>query len=199
MAGPRYQLTFALSGALLVATALCKSARRWPLTMGGARALPAEVRFGRFLIPQSQIFYESASQLTVALVNMRPIVPGHVLVVPRRVVARMADLTDAELCDLWRSTREIGAKVEAHYGAEASNVAVQDGLAAGQTVPHVHVHILPRARGDFERSDDVYDALEKFDGRQQPSKLHVPKDEDRTNRTAVQMAAEAEHLRRLWD
>lgn len=37
---------------------------------------------------------------------------------------------------------------------------MQDGPAAGQSVPHVHIHILPRRAGDFERNDQVYDAIE---------------------------------------
>jgi len=119
-------------------------------------------------------------------------------VIPRRVVPRLADLTDEELCDLWRSAREIAGKVETLHGATASNVAVQDGRAAGQSVPHVHVHILPRASGDFARNDDVYDELEKFDGRPIGPNLVVPADADRKDRSAVQMAEEAVALRELW-
>jgi bis(5'-adenosyl)-triphosphatase len=181
------------ASALLLATALRVAPRR-PLSMS---ASGGEIRFGKFVIPASQVFYESASRLTLALVNLRPIVPGHVLVVPRRVVPRMSDLTDEELIDLWRSVRGIAGPIEARYGAGASNVAVQDGPAAGQTVPHVHVHILPRKHEDFARNDDVYDALEKFDGRPK-SVLVVPSDIDRVDRTAAQMAAEADELRSLF-
>lgn len=42
-------------------------------------------------------------------------------------------------------------------------MAVQDGRDAGQTVEHVHVHLIPRKLGDFERNDDIYDKLEKHD------------------------------------
>lgn len=38
---------------------------------------------------------------------------------------------------------------------------VQDGPAAGQTVPHVHIHVLPRRPGDFEKNDDIYDELDR--------------------------------------
>lgn len=196
-------LTSALiAGGMLVATALCKSVRatsiRRPLALmsaHGAGPLPAGCQFGRFEIPQSQIFFASPSKLTLALVNLRPIVPGHVLVVPQRVVPRLDDLTDEELCDLWRSVRLIARRLEGHYGATAANIAVQDGRDAGQTVPHVHVHILPRKPADFARNDDVYDALEHHDAR---PKLEVPADEDRKDRTAEAMAREAEELRALF-
>jgi bis(5'-adenosyl)-triphosphatase len=97
------------ASALLLATAL-RVAPRLPLSMS---ASGGEIRFGKFVIPASQVFYESASRLTLALVNLRPIVPGHVLVVPRRVVPRMSDLTDEELIDLWRSVRRIAGPIEA--------------------------------------------------------------------------------------
>ena len=56
----------------------------------------------------------------------------------------LADLDDIEHADLWRTAREVHALVLRHYGAAGANVAVQDGACAGQSVPHVHVHVLPR-------------------------------------------------------
>ena len=50
--------------------------------------------------------------------------------------------------------------MESFHGSTSSNVAVQDGPGAGQSVPHVHVHILPRRPTDFANNDDVYEALE---------------------------------------
>ena len=51
--------------------------------------------------------------------------------------------------------------IEPHFGATAGTYAIQDGAAAGQTVPHVHVHVLPRRPGDFPNSDDVYEKIEQ--------------------------------------
>ena len=79
-----------------------------------------------------------------AAVNLKPVVPGHVLVSPKRVVPRFADLTAQEVADLWCLAQRVGAAVEPHYGASSLTLAIQDGPCAGQTVPHVHVHILPR-------------------------------------------------------
>mmetsp|Transcript_12905 Transcript_12905/g.33621 ORF Transcript_12905/g.33621 Transcript_12905/m.33621 type:complete len:227 (+) Transcript_12905:1-681(+) len=206
-------LVSVVAAGMLVATALCKSvvratAPRRPLSLMSAHSaasarLPDGCLFGRFEIPQSQLFFASPSQLTLALVNLRPIVPGHVLVIPKRVVPRMHDLTVDELTDLWRSVSVIAHRLEAHYGATAANIAVQDGRDAGQTVPHVHVHILPRKPADFKRNDDVYDALERHDASQASAthhgtKLHVPADEDRKDRTADEMAQEACELHALF-
>ena len=101
------------------------------------------------------------------------------------------------------------SNANANANAAAFNVAVQDGRSAGQSVPHVHVHLLPRLRGDFDRNDDVYDELEAWAPtekdaevkRQQQEKegrkLEVLDDADRRDRTMEQMEEEAEEYRRL--
>lgn len=84
-----------------------------------------------------------------AAVNLKPVVPGHVLLSPKRVVARFAELSPEEVADLWTLAQRVGAAIEPHFGASSLTLAIQDGPQAGQTVPHVHVHILPRwGRGE---------------------------------------------------
>ena len=181
------------------------------------------LQFGRFTISPSQIFHRSASNRSAALVNLRPIVPGHVLVISTRVVPRLADLSDEEYADLWNTVRSVQDMLARRHLAEhgggrgsdggpdaaplpAFNVAVQDGPGAGQSVPHVHVHILPRIAGDFARNDDVYDELEAWAPRseegaaakkQAGKRLEVLEDEDRRDRTMEQMADEADEYRKL--
>lgn len=55
----------------------------------------------------------------------------------------------------------MGSAIEQHFGAESLTLAIQDGPAAGQSVPHVHIHCLPRRYGDFENNDEVYDAIDE--------------------------------------
>ena len=59
-------------------------------------------------------------------------------------VATLAELDDARFDDLWRTTRRVHALIADAHGADGANIAVQDGADAGQSVPHVHVHVLPR-------------------------------------------------------
>lgn len=59
-------------------------------------------------------------------------------------------------CSVWRSLRR-----SLHDSTLWYLWDLQDGPLAGQSVPHVHVHVLPRRAGDFARNDDVYDALEQ--------------------------------------
>lgn len=71
----------------------------------------------------------------------------------RRVVARYADLTAAEVADLWRTVRIVQEIVLGVHRASASHLGLQDGHDAGQSVPHVHVHILPAHGGDAAQSN----------------------------------------------
>ena len=59
------------------------------------------------------------------------------------------DLSEQESIDLWLSVRKVSDVIEKEYGASALNVAIQDGKDAGQSVPHVHFHILPRSETVF--------------------------------------------------
>lgn len=121
-------------------------------------ALHDGMKFGPIDIPASQIFTETS--LSVGLVNLKPVVPGHVLVVSKRVVPRFHDLSAEETSDLWSLVKRIGHVLEKHVGATSVTFALQDGKEAGQTVPHVHVHVLPRVTGDFTNNDHIYHEVE---------------------------------------
>lgn len=122
---------------------------------------------------------------------------------PKRIVAQMKDLTLEEYIHVWTTVRTVQAALSHHYTAcLAFNVAVQDGRAAGQSVPHVHVHILPRCEGDFERNDDIYDQLQEWapreEGKPPVATLQVPDDNERRDRTPQEMAEEASLYRRAF-
>lgn len=128
---------------------MAEEARGYAALAGDAvkARLPADdVSFGKSQLKPTQIFYASASGLTLAVVNLKPLVPGHVLIIPRRVVPLMGDLTEEETQDLWETVRDVQRLVKRYHGATASTLGVQDGRDAGQSVPHVHVHILPQGK-----------------------------------------------------
>ena len=118
-------------------------------------------RFAEHPIKSGSVFYRTA--LSIAFVNRKPVLAGHSLVSPIRVVERLSELTAAEVSDMFLTTQRVSDAVKKHHGAPALTVAVQDGAEAGQTVRHVHVHILPRKDGDFQDNDDIYQHLEKHD------------------------------------
>mmetsp|Transcript_2187 Transcript_2187/g.4000 ORF Transcript_2187/g.4000 Transcript_2187/m.4000 type:complete len:211 (+) Transcript_2187:208-840(+) len=163
--------------------------------------------FGKFKIThRDQVFF--ASKHSLGIVNLKPIVPGHVLVIPKRVKPRLKDLTTDEVTDLYLSVNKIGPILEQHYRATALNIATQDGIDAGQSVPHVHVHILPRRPRDIEPNDKVYDEIENWNSKSDAlvsqnkdhntNKLQVPADEERRARSMEEMASEASELRGLF-
>lgn len=111
----------------------------------------------------SQAFY--LTTLSFALVNLKPLAPGHVLISPRRVVPRFHELSPAEVADLFLTAQRVSGMIRRVYDAPAVNIAVQDGVEAGQTVPHVHAHVIPRRPGDFGgQTDRVYDLLQAEEG-----------------------------------
>ncbi|KAF6266323.1 HIT-like protein [Scenedesmus sp. NREL 46B-D3] len=152
--------------------------------------------FGPYSINSNEVF--AKTQLSFAFVNLKPIVPGHVLISPIRVVRRFGDLTPAEVADLWGLAQLVGKTLEPHYEAQSLTLAIQDGPAAGQTVPHVHVHVLPRKPGDFEHNDEVYDEIDKSEAHLTKLSERLDLDKERVVRTRQEMAAETAELRRLF-
>ncbi|KAJ2900807.1 Dinucleoside triphosphate hydrolase [Coemansia aciculifera] len=141
-------------------------------------------RFGPLSIPLEQVFL--VSKLSYALVNLKPVSPGHVLVATRRPVSRFNDLTQLEVLDLFTQAQRVSKVVERVTKAESLTLCIQDGAKAGQSVPHVHLHVIPRFEGDFANNDDIYDAM-----------AHQPRvdNPERTPRSPEDMAAEAQNLR----
>lgn len=114
--GARARRAAAMAGAETAAAAAAgagTSASFPPLV--GERA-----RFGPYDIASTQVFH--VTELSFAIVNLKPVVPGHVLVAPRRVEARFAALRADEVADLWATAQLVGKAVERHYGAEALTV-----------------------------------------------------------------------------
>lgn len=79
-----------------------------------------------------------------------PLSEGHTLVVPRRHVASLFELNPDERAAVWELAAEVRADVDRKLAPDGFNVGLNDGEAAGQTVMHAHVHVIPRHRGDVD-------------------------------------------------
>ena len=99
-----------------------------------------------------------------AIYNISPVLPGHSLIIPRRHAERMFDLTDSECLRLVKFARSVTALVVELFSASGFDWTVQDGEAAGQTVPHLHLHIIPRYDGDLPDPGDWYPRLNETNG-----------------------------------
>jgi len=156
------------------------------------------VKFSSFNVT-SQVFYQTAKSF--AITNLRPIFPGHVLVCPLRPVPRFTQLEPDEVADLFLAVHTVSRAIEQFYGADALNIAIQDGALAGQSVDHVHCHIIPRKLHDLPNIDDVYALLNRNDVgaahqlmRERNAEFRGPDDESRTNRSDAEMSSEAATL-----
>ncbi len=84
----------------------------------------------------------------IAFLDVQPLADGHVLVVPRAHVPRVEDLKPSAADALFRSVVRLAGPVREALAASGTTIGVNNGEATGQTIPHVHVHIVPRWEGD---------------------------------------------------
>ena len=84
----------------------------------------------------------------VAFLDVQPLADGHVLVVPRAHVPTIEDLEPAAAAALFQIVRRLAGPVRQALGAAGTTIGINNGEAAGQTIPHVHVHIVPRWPND---------------------------------------------------
>lgn len=84
-----------------------------------------------------------------AFLDIRPIARGHTLVIPKRHASELEDL-DAELgAHIFRAGHRLALAIRrSDLAADGANLVLNDGTAAFQTVPHVHLHVIPRRHGD---------------------------------------------------
>ncbi|KAH8167243.1 hypothetical protein CIB48_g1000 [Xylaria polymorpha] len=194
------------------------------------------IHFGPFDVT-TQVFMTTS--LSFALVNLKPLLPGHVLVCPHAVHKRLTDLSAAELTDLFTTVQRVQRMLARYYFSQsqardpkqtetevegtsappapeagAFNIAIQDGAESGQTVPHVHVHVIPRIRDSTAKDsqtegDAIYELMSAEAGnvggglwdrvvssRPQPGGAFPQiEDPDRLARSMVEMEAEADAYR----
>jgi histidine triad (HIT) family protein len=94
----------------------------------------------------SQVVYEDAD--SVAFLDARPVAIGHIMLVPRTHVARIEDLTPAQAEALFSALHRILTPIKEVVGADATTIGINNGPGSGQEIQHVHIHIIPRRKGD---------------------------------------------------
>jgi diadenosine tetraphosphate (Ap4A) HIT family hydrolase len=100
----------------------------------------SRIRSGKFLL--------ATRRTAVALPDAYPVTPGHCLVLPKRHEPDFFELTVDEQGDISELLWELRELLEAEHHTKSFNVGVNAGAAAGQTVDHAHVHLIPRYAGD---------------------------------------------------
>lgn len=105
------------------------------------------MNYGHFTsIDKNRIIYEN--DLVVGFFDAYPIAEGHSLVIPKNSVKTIFDLAIEEQQAVWSAVQETRNILSDLFNPDAFNIGINDGLAAGQTIQHAHIHIIPRYQGD---------------------------------------------------
>jgi bis(5'-adenosyl)-triphosphatase len=97
----------------------------------------------------------------LAVYNIAPVLPGHTLVVPRCHATSLNDLSEEEISGLFLFARQVTTLLTKAFGGSGFDWSIQDGKPAGQTVPHLHLHIVVRKENDLNTPGDWYPLVEK--------------------------------------
>jgi bis(5'-adenosyl)-triphosphatase len=94
-----------------------------------------------------------------ALYNIAPVLPGHSLIIPNKHYTSLFELSDNELGDMMIFARKITTVLKAVFNCNGFDWTIQDGVSAGQTIPHLHLHIIPRKPLDIKEGDEWYSKI----------------------------------------
>lgn len=114
-----------------------------------------------FQDPHVQALAFARSEHFLALHNHAPILPGHSLVIPKRPIQRLMALSELELLEFVMLSRRCVRILQQAFGTEDFDWTIQEGPYAGQTVPHLHLHVIPRQKEDLPEPGDWYPRLEQ--------------------------------------
>lgn len=99
-------------------------------------------------LPQDRIVDQN--DLAMVIRDGFPVSPGHTLVIPKRHVGSFFELGEEEVQAMMGLLKKAKANLDKEFNPDSYNIGVNDGPQAGQTVPHVHMHLIPRYEGDVK-------------------------------------------------
>jgi bis(5'-adenosyl)-triphosphatase len=101
----------------------------------------------------------SESENFLAIYDIAPILPGHSLIIPKQHVKSIHELTDEQFTEFFQFGREVTRKLSLFFDAEAFDWIIQENEEAGQSIPHLHLHIILRTKDDLPNAGDWYTVL----------------------------------------
>jgi diadenosine tetraphosphate (Ap4A) HIT family hydrolase len=91
------------------------------------------------------------NDFAVARWDQFPVSTGHALIIPKKHVASFFDLTNEEVVKMFSLMGEVKDIIQNQYNPDGFNIGVNDGEAAGRTIHHLHIHLIPRYKGDINQ------------------------------------------------
>ena len=99
-----------------------------------------------FFCRKADLIHEG--ELTFISQDKYPVSPGHALIAPKRHVPNYFDCTKHEIIELWDSVNLAKQMIEKNHEPDSYNIGINVSKVAGQSVPHTHIHLIPRYEGD---------------------------------------------------
>jgi len=103
---------------------------------------------------QSSVFLINGNYM--ALYNIAPVLPGHSLVIPKKHYTSLLDLSQNELSEFFETSRITLRILMKAFSTDAFDWSLQEKPEAGQTIEHLHLHIVPRLKNDLKHPGDWY-------------------------------------------
>jgi len=103
------------------------------------------------LDPSREIIAES--ELAFAIYDKYPVNKGHTLIIPKRHCSSYFELTPEEQASCWQMVNELKTVMTEKYNTDGFNIGININEEAGQTIPHVHIHLIPRYKGDIDQPE----------------------------------------------
>ena len=111
-------------------------------------SMSGDTLFERIISGEIPCHKVSEGESWFAFLDIFPRREGHTLVVPKRGVGHISELSDDEISGLFIGLKTVQSVLSNYFGTQDFTVCVHDGEKAGQEVPHVHIHVIPRTLGD---------------------------------------------------
>ncbi|MGD0329329.1 MAG: HIT family protein [Nitrososphaeria archaeon] len=108
-------------------------------------------------------------EFAIAFLDINPISEGHTLVIPKKHIETIFDISDEEIAILFKIVKRVAIAVKKGINAEGIVITQRNGIAAGQRVPHLHVHIIPRS------GEQMFRQTQRIQGQSHEELDHVAK------------------------
>lgn len=129
-----------------------------------------------------------------AYYNIAPILPGHSLIIPNKHYESLFELSEDEQSEMMVFARKITSVLKTVFNCDGFDWTIQDGVSAGQTVPHLHLHIVPRKPLDLPESNEWYSKIQPSENGILDSENRARLNDDEYNKITAKLKLACESI-----